>query len=455
MIGGLLAVALAACPAKAPAWGVHDEAALPRHAQIAQLVSDSRCRTYVLTRTPHAVLRLDASGELTPEFASAGALSLDVDAEQLVLDEAHDRLLTVSSVNGPESTEVLVHAWNLDGVPKRAFGKAGVARFEGKRLTPTASSTSGAARAVVFDDGALLVVLQVASQLKDESAVYATRLTAEGAVEFPVITPSFVAGQMAGVTPQLERVGAGGAWFFTSSGSQGFLARFDALARLDEDVGQQGVAKCPSIAYATALRADGDGVILGGTAGGYRQILERRSGTGALDPAFGIGGQIVFKADSHRLEHVRAFLRTGAGILSVFASYDPASHASRTGIVAWGMDGRLDPAYGANGVRWIQKDGAVTEGTAVTVDPLGRILVAIDSGASLIDSKMRSAVIRVEVPAPRPSPSVGRPPRASPRPTARPDEDIWEYTDEHGVTTYVNSKDAVPEAFRKKARRSQ
>jgi hypothetical protein len=32
-------------------------------------------------------------------------------------------------------------------------------------------------------------------------------------------------------------------------------------------------------------------------------------------------------------------------------------------------------------------------------------------------------------------------------------EEIWEYTDEVGVTNYVNSHDAVPRAFRAKARR--
>jgi hypothetical protein len=396
VISALLALTLAACPAKVPAWGAADDAPVPRAGEVLQVVSDSKCRLYLLTRNPSALVRLDASGAPSPEFASNGVLALEQHPDGLVLDEAHERVIVYGSINGAASTQVELRAWNLDGVPKRAFGKAGVARLEGRRLSPTQASAAGTATAVVFDDGALLVVLQVASPVKDESAVYASRLSVDGALERGPSAPSFTLAGMAGGGPHLTRVGVRGAWYFTSTGKEGLLARFDAQARLDADVGEAGVAHCGAIAYANALLTDGDGVLLGGTGTGYKQVLERRTARGALDRSFGTGGQIFFKADPARFEHIRALLRTTDGVLALFASYDHLKQVSRTGLESWAFDGRLDTNVASGGVRWFSYDAKVTDGTALTTDDAGRIFIALNAGDSLIDSKMRAHLVRVE-----------------------------------------------------------
>jgi hypothetical protein len=451
VIFALLNVALAACPAKAPAWGTNDEAPLLRHAEIIQLVSDSQCRTWVLTRRPNAVLRLEPNGAPSADFASNGALALEATPSQLLLDEAHERLLVLGALNGPQGTVARVHAWNLEGIPKRAFGKAGVVQVEGRRLSPTGAQSSGAVVGAVFDDGAVLLVLQVASPVKPESAVYVTRLDFDGAVALPVITPSFVTGPMAGGAPHLARAGPDGAWFFTSSGTEGALARFDAHGRLDPEVGEGGVVRCLAVSYANELVTDGDGVLLGGTAAGYRQLVERRGATGALDRAFGVNGQIFFKADPRHLEHVRALHRTAAGVLVLIASYDRQRNASTAGLECWGTNGRLDPAFGFRGVRWLTRDTPTTDVTAVTEDALGRILVALNVGTSLGDSKTSSSVLNVDLQGPRARPPMlleARTPKAKP---AVP-EVIWQYTDEKGVTNYVNALEAVPLEFKKNAK---
>jgi hypothetical protein len=278
-----------------------------------------------------------------------------------------------------------------------------------------------------------------------------SRLDFDGAVELPVITPSFVTGQMAGGAPHLARAGPDGAWFFTSSGREGALAHFDAHGRLDAEVGEGGVARCPSISYANELLADGDGVLLGGTAAGYRQIVERRTATGALDRAFGTGGQIVYQADPRRLEHVRALHRTAAGVLVLIASYDQRRNASTAGLECWGRNGRLDTAFGQRGVRWLTREAPTTDVTSVTEDGLGRILVALNVGPTLGDPKTSSSVLRVDLQALRAKPPAlveARAPKGKP---AVPEE-IWQYTDEKGVTIYVNSLEAVPVIFQGKAR---
>lgn len=149
--------------------------------------------------------------------------------------------------------------------------------------------------------------------------------------------------------------------------------------------GGRATAGLPAVPQALAALPDGRVLVAGGTRGlsadpaatASALALTRLLPTGAPDPAFGVGGQVLTALDaSASAFSVWPLPDGGALVGGVALSFEGGTY-NRWVVARYTADGALDPAFGDGGVATARQDRfAATRPSGVAVDASGRVLTA-------------------------------------------------------------------------------
>jgi uncharacterized delta-60 repeat protein len=284
------------------------------------------------------------------------------------------------------------------GALDRGFGDGGTA--------PAVFVGGAYARLVVQPDGRIVVV----GNATGGSEVRVARLRRDG-------TPDPAFGQRgivrtnanwralaAALTPDGKIVVAG-QWLHPQKAHSGdglpvelVVARYGRSGVLDATFGRGGVVRhridpADNVTTAVAVQRDGR-IVVGGRGGAAATGSPRCCGavwrllpSGALDRAFGVGGQAVTTTASQpgrmfgsRIYGVQALVVDRGGRIVVTA-LDEVSPGSRFGVARFTPDGRPDRRFGRDGAVTTSFGGTNDRPWALGLDPAGKIVVAGGTGA--------------------------------------------------------------------------
>ena len=166
-----------------------------------------------------------------------------------------------------------------------------------------------------------------------------------------------------------------------------FLVRFEVDGALDTSFGDGGlvVVSTPgsSRRYERVLLQPGDGILTvgfqaGQTAGTSHYFVERRDGTGALDPAFGSGG-IARAYDGHfrwtTYYRAGAALQADGKIVIGGAAFAVGPYLN-CALARFDANGALDPGFGGGQILLPQEPGEVCNIQSIAQQPDGKLLAA-------------------------------------------------------------------------------
>jgi uncharacterized delta-60 repeat protein len=291
------------------------------------------------TQRDIAVARLTPDGELDPAFGVEGkrrlSLGGDEAAHGLVIAPSGRPLLVGEQTIAGE-TDIIVVALNPTGVPDDTFGAGGVRDIE------PAGRLDVVGRDIALASDGDIVVAGDAAGLLGSAGTIAARLTPSGALR-----PGFGDGGIAVVLgPVARRLALDSEDRVLLAGRQGFdFAAFRLTARgeLDGGYGFGGVARVPVLAghplsrvpELTGLARDASGrAYLAGTVfelGDDRfPVVAALDGSGRLDPAFGGDGVVTLESVGAASAHAALLARERlvlAGSLGIDADADMAAIA--------------------------------------------------------------------------------------------------------------------------------
>ncbi len=156
------------------------------------------------------------------------------------------------------------------------------------------------------------------------------------------------------------------------------LVRFHADGTVDSSFGSGGVATIPAIApYARAVLVQSDGkivVVASLVPPGLPKILLARYDThGVLDPTFGSGGVTSIELPGAQAAATNAVLQNDRVVVATSLNGDVL-------VLRWGIDGTLDPGFGAGGIATVDFAASADLATAIALDPTG--IVVLGSAAT-------------------------------------------------------------------------
>ena len=149
--------------------------------------------------------------------------------------------------------------------------------------------------------------------------------------------------------------------------------------------GGRATAMLPAVPQALAALPDGRVLVAGGTrdvsadpaAAASALVLTRLLSSGALDPAFGVGGQVMTALDASASAFSVWPLPDGGALVGGVALTFEGGTYSRWVVARYTADGALDPAFGDGGVATARQDRfAATRPSSLAVDASGRVLTA-------------------------------------------------------------------------------
>ena len=189
----------------------------------------------------------------------------------------------------------------------------------------------------------------------------------------------------------------------TSTGQLSFVvARYDREGALDPTFASGGIAATSfgggSGAGGIAVQRDGKILVVGSGAAAVGDplgfALARYDSLGALDPTFGVGGQVisVFPVGSAGATAVRLD-RCGRAVLVGDIDSSAIGHGAFA-VVRYETDGSLDPAFGASGLATTDFGGFLDVAHALAIQPDGKVVVV--GGSDLSSDVERIAVARYE-----------------------------------------------------------
>jgi uncharacterized delta-60 repeat protein len=292
--------------------------------------------------------RYDPTGKLDPTFGVGGKTVVSTGNGEHVAGAA---LLASGNiiVAGNDANAFTLRRFTAGGKPDTAFGVAGVVR---KDLTPSDQAN----RLVVLPGDKLLLGASVNTpgDPYEDSDRALLRFNADGSVD----TTFAVNGIEADVRPGTQTIAGlavrpDGSILVAGGGDGDFdVLRYLATGATDTTFGHGGLVTTDfqsavlSRALDVAVQRDGKIVAVGtaetGVPGAFYNIaIARYLPGGALDPTFGVGGQVQAGGG----EPTRVFVRPDGRMVVAFIGTD-----QHTRFVQLNANGKPDTAFGVNGV---------------------------------------------------------------------------------------------------------
>ena len=176
-----------------------------------------------------------------------------------------------------------------------------------------------------------------------------------------------------------------GTAFLDAIGMSFALARYNPDGSLDESFGAHGKVTTGfadgGAAFGAAMQSNGK--IIAAGCGNQQFALARYNADGSLDQSFGAGEQVLtgFAANSSDCAYSVA-IQTDGKIVAAGTSED--SSTSKFALARYNSNGSLDTTFGTQGkVTTHFTANSIDEGSAVVIQPDGKILVVGDSDANL------------------------------------------------------------------------
>ena len=279
--------------------------------------------------TALVLLRFDATGALDPSFGQQGRVTLEIDNDVIgraVTVQRDGKILIAGSAIGFNVGRAIAVRLTPDGTLDASFGAGGIVRYP---VAAGALDTGFAALAIQSDDKILVA----------------------GSGAYEPLAPTFTDALVVRLDP--------------AGGVDASFGR-DGAVTMDGDVsdGVTGVAVLP----------DGQ-IVVGGMTTSYssfrnRLWVSRLTADGGFDGAFGAGGTVTWQRGLPDLmaANSMALAPDGAVVLAGYLE-------SELLVLCFGPDGRLDPAFGADGMVEVN-GGGITHGWAVAMEPDGKVVVA-------------------------------------------------------------------------------
>ncbi|HEX2118954.1 MAG TPA: hypothetical protein VHF91_07205, partial [Acidimicrobiales bacterium] len=289
---------------------------------------------------PGARAAQTTTGGLDPSFGREGVYRLDM--TQPSLDVAHDSVMGRAGLiaAGSAGDRFALAAFNSD--PYR------FANGHQQRIVDFGRPS--AAHAVAEQNSRLVA----AGRAGDDFALVHLQPNGDPAAGFPDegrVRTSFGAPAVAyGLAPMAELAHLAVGTVQSGTGSSVAMARYDRAGRLDPSFGSGGRVVLDVTAgldsanavYVLPWGGGSEPILVAGQAGAGA-LVARLRGDGTPDPAFGAGGHVVLDL-SPGDDVARSVVPFGSGILVA------GSAGSQAFLAALGPTGALDPAFGVGGV---------------------------------------------------------------------------------------------------------
>ena len=353
--------------------------------------------------TDFILARYTSDGALDASFGAGGIVTTDLgalDIPKALLFQPDGKIVAAGTTHstGQSITPIGMARYNADGSLDTGFGVNGkvVSDFgENEVVSAIARQSDGKIVAAGFIDGSgasqrfLLVRYNANGSLDMGFGV-------NGKVETAI--PGTFSSQARGVAIQPDgRIVAAGS-FDTDQLLGIALARYNTDGSLDTSFGANGIALAIDsstnylIANALVLQSDGK-ILTAGVDGGVTFVVARFNANGGLDSGFGANGlapvQFLGGIAGH---HAFAIALQPDG--KIVAAGDTGISGALTGdfaVARLNPDGSLDTGFGLNGKIVTDFAGSTDLGTAVAIQPDGKIVAG---GVAFVGNTIEVALAR-------------------------------------------------------------
>jgi uncharacterized delta-60 repeat protein len=335
--------------------------------------------------------RYTAAGKLDPAFAAgsgiavldpegeahAGSAQLEPDGSVVIGGFAFSHPPGCPLGYFCEGAPIVVR-FTPDGRPDPGFGNGGMVRLTALSARFGSGYTRGVAALAARPTGGLFAAGAT------QQTAFVAAIGADGSLDGGFGSGGIVSQgstQTAYSAPVATAVNGSGDIFVATQTNTGSIRygdnavlRYSAEGGLDHEFGEEGAAVVPAGVRGLAVAPDGTSFVISGESSPESSLTEITP-AGAIDPAFGSGGSVLFPFGEYRFLP-EAVVRMADGDLLVAGNLGP-NLRSRPAILRYLPDGQLDPSFGKGGVEvlnlgrrryWLVQ--------TMTIDRHGRILLA-------------------------------------------------------------------------------
>lgn len=325
-----------------------------------------------------------APGSLDPSFGTGGrvitAVATGPDSVVGLARQSDGRIVAAgSAASAGGSFTVSLARYNLDGTLDSSFGTGGIARTE------LGVGGFGASDVVIQPDGRIIVAGNHSGDPNAEEPIQSmlVRYNADGSLDTTfgndglVVTPFPEQGSSLLLQPDGAIVLGGPSPWSPETGTDFALARYTPDGTLDPSFGDGGRARAHAGTmgdYLAALALQADGRIV--AAGSNSDFLFARfMPDGSLDPSFGIGGATI--VDVHNDSGTAQDLAIQADGKIVAMGWATRWDTSIDFyVLRLNTNGALDASFDGDGKAAVDFAGSADYGHAMTLDGVGRIVLA-------------------------------------------------------------------------------
>jgi uncharacterized delta-60 repeat protein len=335
--------------------------------------------------------RYTAAGKLDPAFAAGSGIAVldpegEVNAGSAQFEPDGSVVIGGFAFSHPPGCPLgyfcegapIVVRFTPDGRPDPGFGNGGMVRLTALSARFGSGYTKGVAALAARPTGGLFAAGAT------QQTAFVAAIGADGSLDGGFGSGGIVSQgstETAYSAPVATAVDGSGDIFVATQTDTGSIRygdnavlRYSAEGGLDHEFGEEGAAVVPAGVRGLAVAPDGTSFVISGEQSPGSSLTEITP-AGAIDPAFGSGGSVLFPFDKDRLSP-EAVVRMADGDLLVAGNLGP-NLSSRPAVLRYLPDGQLDPSFGKGGVKVLNLGrGRYWLVQTMTIDRHGRILLA-------------------------------------------------------------------------------